>query len=129
MDGGTLEFDRGSDINVSFSSESGGLLQLNQSAAFTGTISDFTAGDALDLADMPFAAGVTTLGYSANGAGTGESLTISNGTQTANLALLGQYAAAAFQMASDGHGGTSITYAATQTDPNVTLASSVQHVV
>jgi hypothetical protein len=129
VDGGTLEFNRGSDVNVSFSSDSGGLLQFDRSDAFTGTIADFAAGDALDLTDMPFAAGITTLGYAANETGTGGSLTLSNGTQTANLALLGQYAAAAFQMTSDGHGGTLINYTATQTDPNVTLASSVQHVV
>jgi hypothetical protein len=36
-------------------------------------------------------------------------LTVGDGTHTANLALLGQYAAASFATASDGHGGILIT--------------------
>jgi hypothetical protein len=36
-------------------------------------------------------------------------LTVSDGTHTANLLLLGQYVAAQFAMSSDGHGGTLIT--------------------
>jgi hypothetical protein len=37
---------------------------------------------------------------------------VSDGAHTANLSLLGQYAASSFAMASDGHGGTLITEAA-----------------
>jgi hypothetical protein len=33
---------------------------------------------------------------------------VNDGTHTANLLLLGQYAAAQFAMSSDGHGGTLI---------------------
>lgn len=36
-------------------------------------------------------------------------LTISDGVNSASLALLGQYSAASFALASDGHGGTMIT--------------------
>lgn len=34
---------------------------------------------------------------------------MSDGTNTANIALLGQYMAGSFATASDGHGGTMIT--------------------
>ena len=46
-----------------------------------------------DLSDIRFRAD-TTLGYSANSENTGGALTVSDGTNTFNLALLGQYAVA-----------------------------------
>jgi len=46
-------------------------------------------------------------------------LTVSDGTNTANLALLGQYTAASFAMATDGSGGTLIH------DPPATLAQTL----
>jgi hypothetical protein len=36
-------------------------------------------------------------------------LTVTDGTHTASLTLLGQYSAQNFTLASDGHGGTMIT--------------------
>ena len=39
----------------------------------------------------------------------GGTLTMSDGAHVANIALLGNYIASAFAMASDGHGGTLIT--------------------
>ena len=36
-------------------------------------------------------------------------LTVTDGTHTANLTLLGQYSANDFTLASDGHGGTMVT--------------------
>ena len=46
------------------------------------------------------------MGYAGNNlSGT---LTVSDGTHTAKLALLGQYVTANFTMESDGHGGTLI---------------------
>ena len=61
---------------------------------------------------LGFGAG-TTLSYAANAAGTGGTLTVSNGAQTDSLALLGQYAAAGFQVGADQGAGTIVTY-----DPN-----------
>jgi hypothetical protein len=51
----------------------------------------------------------TTLAYAANAGNTGGTLTVSDGTHTASLALLGQYTAADFALSADGHGGTYIT--------------------
>jgi len=63
-----------------------------------------------------------------NGNGTGGTLAVSDGTHTASLALLGQYAAAGFTTTADPNGGTIITYAPTQgstTDP--ALVTNPQH--
>ena len=48
--------------------------------------------------------------YAANQDGTGGTLTVSDGTDTANITLLGQYTADGFQAADDQHLGTLITY-------------------
>ncbi|MGA2044046.1 MAG: hypothetical protein ABSG83_11825, partial [Roseiarcus sp.] len=48
-----------------------------------------------------------SLGYS--GTNSGGALTITDGAHFADIALLGQYAAASFVTASDGHGGTLIS--------------------
>jgi hypothetical protein len=88
---------------------SGGTLVVDPPV--TGSLTPDQAGSAqgqIDLSDISFGAD-TTLGYSANSANTGGTLTVSDGSHATSLALLGQYAAASFVMASDGHGGTMIT--------------------
>lgn len=93
--------------DVTFQGE-GGTLQLDSSDLFSGEIAGFGDTDIIDLRDIAFSAG-TTLGYTAdpgNGSGT---LTLSDGVHSASLVLLGQYSAASFALASDGHGGTMIT--------------------
>lgn len=62
--------------------------------------------DRLDLSDIVFASGPTVDFTPAVGSGT---LSISDGTRTANLTLLGTYTTANFHLASDGHGGTLVT--------------------
>jgi hypothetical protein len=47
-------------------------------------------------------------------------LTASDGTHTANIALLGQYAAASFVMSADGFGGTLIHEAPATLTPTLT---------
>jgi len=99
-----------SDAHASFDAGALGTLKLDQSSEFGGTIARFAGGDALDLAFGSNA----TLGYAANAAGTGGTLTVSVGAHTANLSLLGQYAAAGFTTAADQGGGTIVTYAPAQ---------------
>ena len=108
INGGSIEFAGASDANVSFDPYNGGKLQLDRSDSFTGTISGF--GDVrseIDLMDIAYSEN-TTLGYSANSDNSAGILTVNDGTHAASLALLGQYAASSFTMASDGHGGTLI---------------------
>ena len=94
--------------SVSFATGTADTLTLDQSAGFAGPVSGFGAGDAIDLADLAFANNMS-LSYADNGSG-GGTLTVNNGTQVVDLALLGQYAAAGFQAHSDPGGGTLITY-------------------
>ena len=70
----------------------------------------------INLPDIAFGS-QTTLAYSQNATGMGGTLTVSDGTNTAHILLLGQYVAGQFTSASDGHGGTLIG------DPPVTSAT------
>jgi hypothetical protein len=71
-------------------------------------VAGFRAQDAIDLPSIGFGAN-TTLGYSENSSDNGGTLSITDGTHSAKLALLGNYMAASFVTAADGHGGTLIT--------------------
>ena len=94
-------------------------LVLAQASSFTGTISGWQDYDSIALADILFNDGVTSLSYAANDDNSGGTLTVSDGTQTATLSLLGQYSAADFALSSDGHGGTLIS------DPGVVQQSQL----
>jgi len=74
----------------------------------------------IDLSEISFGAN-TTLAYSANSDNTGGTLTVSDGAHAQSLALLGQYTAASFVMAGDGHGGTVITDPALTQQSHLTL--------
>ncbi|MGY4418773.1 hypothetical protein ACVWY2_001198 [Bradyrhizobium sp. JR6.1] len=62
-----------------------------------------TGNDAIDFADIAFSKAVVP-GYS--GDSTGGTLSLTDGTHAANIALLGNYIASTFVTSSDGHGGT-----------------------
>ena len=116
--GATVDLTTPSDAAVTFAGSSG-TLQLDQSASFTGTITGFGGQDQIDLTDIGYTAN-TTLGYAANNGNSGGALTVGNGINTANIALLGNYMAASFVTSSDGHGGTLVSEAAqmsAQTSP------------
>ena len=85
---------------------SSGTLTIDNSASFSGKIAGQLAiGDVIDLADITAGANAT-IGYSGNNSpGT---LTLSDGTNTASIALLGNYSLANFTASSDGFGGTSV---------------------
>jgi Ca2+-binding RTX toxin-like protein len=67
------------------------------------TIQNFSSLDSIDVTNVNFAAGVQPVFQ--NG-----SLTISDGTHTATIALLGQYSAAGFSIASDKGAGSVVIY-------------------
>ena len=68
----------------------------------------------------------TTLGYLPNSNQTGGTLSLTDGTHSANIALLGNYMASSFVMESDNHGGTMVVAEASQTSTQTLLTSS-QH--
>jgi hypothetical protein len=109
--GTTLEINTASGAEVIFAGQQG-TLQLDRSVGFTGYVSALRGQDGIDLRDVAFTAH-TTLGYTVTSYNsdqssqpTGGTLTVSDGTHTAKLALLGNYTASSFAMSSDGHGGT-----------------------
>ena len=90
---------------ITFASASG-TLTIDHSANFSGTIAgQLATGDVIDLADVTAGASAS-IAYSGNNSpGT---LTVSDGTHTASIAMLGNYSLANFTASSDGHGGTSV---------------------
>jgi hypothetical protein len=105
----TLEFGAASSATTTFAANASGTLKLDDVLDFTGTVAGFNEHDQLDLGNVQFG-GALTLNYSANTAGTGGTLTVSDSTQTENIAFSGQYDAGGFHLASDGSTGTLITY-------------------
>ena len=100
-----------------------GTLWLQQPSTFTGTVSGFHGADVIDLPGIAFGAD-TTLGYSTNATQTGGTLSVTDGTVSANIALLGSYIASSFIMEGDSHGGTLLVAEALQTGQQSLLATS-----
>ncbi|MEO8926064.1 MAG: hypothetical protein ABI306_02775, partial [Caulobacteraceae bacterium] len=124
IDGGTLDFTGAFNEAVSFEGTSG-VLELARSRSYKGNITGFskTGGTSLDLADIGFkSAGQAT--YS--GTASGGTLTVTDGTHTAHIALNGDYTTSTFAASSDGHGGTTVvdnTAAAAMVSPHQFIAA------
>ncbi len=104
INGGTLDFASAFNEAVTFKGTTG-VLELAQSQGYTANVSGFSKsrGTSLDLADIAFVgAGEAT--YS--GTKTSGVLTVTDGTHTAHINLVGNYLKSTFIAASDGHGGT-----------------------
>jgi hypothetical protein len=109
----TLSISGATTATVNFANNHGntGELVINKAADFTGTITGFTGdgtpsnSDLIDLKDINFGS-LNKENYIENGAGTGGTLTLSDGTRTASINFSGNYAFENFKFASDGHGGT-----------------------
>jgi len=114
IDDGTLTVLGGLDQSVYFEGKTG-VLALAQATTFDSLIFGFSnmGGDSLDLGDIKF--GSST---SANFSGTAKRgvLTVTDGTDTARITLIGDYLASTFTVASDGDGGTTVT--ATPSSPS-----------
>jgi hypothetical protein len=95
-----------SSTNASFASNTG-TLKLDDSHSYAGTVAGLVGQDSLDLADINFINGTTTATLT-NATSAGSTLHVTDGTNIANIALLGNYMASLFVTASDGHGGTSV---------------------
>jgi hypothetical protein len=82
-----------------------GTLKLDHSSSFNGTVAGMSGQDTLSLADInPLT--VQTPTYA--GTSSGGTLTVTDGTLSGTIALLGNYLASVFIASSDGHGGTSV---------------------
>ncbi len=106
---GTIEFGSASAAGVTFDTTAAGHLILDDAFHFSGTVSGLDGNDDIDIKGISFGAG-TTLSFTENQAGTGGTLTVSDGAHTANIVLLGQYDPSGFAEKADTTNGTVITY-------------------
>jgi hypothetical protein len=113
INGGTLFVQQAFAETVTFTGSTG-VLELGASQAFTGQVAGLskTGTSWLDLVDIGFASGTTKASYS--GTTASGTLTVTDGTHTAHIALLGNYTASVFTVSSDGHGGTKVIDPTTQ---------------
>ena len=102
--GGTLDLVSSFNEAVAFRGTTG-VLHLAQSKTYTATITGFSksGGTSLDLGDIGFvdSSEATFSGTTQSGV-----LTVTDGTNTAQINLRGNYTTATFVASSDGHGGT-----------------------
>ena len=103
-EGATVEIDGPGTQTVTFTGTTG-TLTIDHALAFTGQISGLAGSDALDLADVSYG-GATTATFL--GDTTGGTLTITDGTHTADIALQGDYLSSTWTLSSDGNGGTTV---------------------
>jgi hypothetical protein len=108
--GATMEIAGVSAATLGYSGADG-MLKLDASTQFSGSIFGFGPTESLDLSDIPFHAN-SVLSFVPNAENTGGTLSIGGGTHTANIGLLGQYMASSFVSSNDGYGGTLIQDAA-----------------
>ncbi|HLH92034.1 MAG TPA: hypothetical protein VKX28_26680 [Xanthobacteraceae bacterium] len=112
-DGASIQYVQTSGVTVTFGGATGtlqlagpGSFDPNQQNAVVG----FTGQDQIDIGGLVYGV-TTTVNFTENAAGTGGTLTVTNGpgTATSNILLYGDYTTANFALASDGHGGTLVT--------------------
>jgi len=118
--GGILELASGGLLNeVGF--RGAGSLVLDASASFHGLVAGFGTSDQIDLLDVAFVSATTKRGaqthlsFTEAASNLSGTLTVTDGVHTASIQLLGQYTASEFATASDGHGGTLVTFTSATT--------------
>jgi hypothetical protein len=102
--GETLELASAYSERLSFAADTG-TLKLDDAASFSGTVAGMAGQDTINFADID-STKVQAPSYS--GEASGGTLSVTDGTHTANIALLGSYLASTFVASSDGHGGTNV---------------------
>jgi hypothetical protein len=117
--GETLEVISTYSGQVSFTASTG-ILELLNSSGFAGTVAGMTGQDTIDFADID-PTKVQQPTYS--GTASGGILTVTDGSHTANIALVGNYIASTFVRSSDGHGGANVV------DPSATETSQTSLLV
>ncbi len=102
---GTLAFEASFSEAVTFSG-TGGTLELAQSQGFRGTVTGFSGvgGTTLDLRDIGFVSASEVSFNKKKGV-----LTVTDGTHSAQIKLMGDYTTAKFIAADDGDGGVFVT--------------------
>ena len=109
ISGGTLFAESTFTENVTFGAK--GKLELAHSLTYKGSITGFskTGTTSLDLGDIKFVAGTKA---TFSGTAKGGTLSVTDGTHTATIKLVGNYTGVTFKASTDGHGGTLVVDAA-----------------
>jgi VCBS repeat-containing protein len=105
----SLDFGAASSAGVAIDEGASGKIILHDSDAFTGVIAGLDDDDLIDLRDIAFGVD-SSLSYAADADGSGGVLTVSDGTHSASIALLGLYDAEDFHLEADDHAGTLVLY-------------------
>ena len=106
IDGGSFDAAASFGQDVAFTGTTGELI-LAQSQGYSGAITGLSTsgGTSLDLQDIGFvSAGEATF----VGTASGGTLTVTDGTHTAQITLAGDYIGSTFTASDDGHGGTMV---------------------
>jgi len=122
---GTVEVGQTSSANFAFQNGSQGDLILDQPSTFTGSVSGFGDHSIIDLPGIAFGPS-TTLGYLPDGNHTQGTLSLTDGSHSANIALLGNYMASSFAVVGDNHGGSLVIAEASQS-VNQSLLTNPHH--
>ncbi len=130
-DGGTIQIDGGAvlDLNVSDTQNisfagTGGKLQID-TGSFDGSIVSLAATDQIDLTTIGYGPG-TTGTYVSNADNTGGTLTITDGTHSIALQLVGDYRNAHFAGSADSNGDTLVTLNANDDAPVIASGDTAQ---
>ncbi len=101
-------------FNQKVSFNGGGVLELAISRSYTKNITGFSAAgsSAFDLRDIGF---VSSSEATFSGTASGGIVTVTDGTHTAHINLIGNYTSSAFAASSDGLGGVDIVAMSAQT--------------
>jgi hypothetical protein len=102
-----LDFASVVDSNATIAFIGGGGTLAIDSGGFGATVADFVSGDQIDLTAVEFALTPTLTFTQGVGSGT---LMVSDGTHSVSFGMTGTFVQSSFQMLSEGHEGTSITY-------------------
>ena len=115
---GSIEFGSTTTSNITFAAGADGTVTFDAASTLTGklSITGFTLGDTIDLADINFVGSGPTLTYSRG------VLTVGDGTNVAKLNMVGNYTLASFHAALDGSGGTLITDPPPTSSPSANVA-------
>ena len=85
--------------DVQFDANASGTLKIDDAIDFHGMLSGFGNHDTIDLGNI--LAATASISYTANNSNSGGILTVTDGSNTANIALTGEYASADFHFAAD----------------------------
>ena len=97
-DGASVEIGGVSAQSVIFTGTTG-TLKIDHSLAYNGKITGLTGSDGLDLSDVRYGTNTTAAFL---GDASGGTLTVTDGTHTANIALVGNYLSSGWTLSSDG---------------------------